>query len=196
MRNRNFHISTLAFRSKRRRHLSFVIGGLLFSAATISYYTPVPLCQELSAKKVVTTIRKKNLGKNGEGAGEDGLKSEKFEIRTPQDSARWLPGFIFSGYDKTLTSATESFFITNRSGRRLLGAVLDIDYLDMSGRQLHRRTVEITCDIPDGETRKVDIPTFDRQHSFYYRLSQSPRRQASPFDVTIRILTLMLDAEC
>lgn len=55
---------------------------------------------------------------------------------------------------------------------------------------------EITCDIPDGQTRKVDIPTFDRQHSFYYRLSQSPRRQASPFDVPIRILSLMLDVEC
>lgn len=157
---------------------------------------PLTLTQESSAKKIVTTIRKKNLGKNDESTATDRVKSERIEIRTPQDSARWLPGFIFSGYDKTLTSATESFFITNRSGRRLLGAVLEIDYLDMAGRQLHRRTMEITCDIPDGQTRKVDIPTFDRQHSFYYRLSQSPRRQASPFDVSIRILSLMLDVEC
>lgn len=91
-----------------------------------------------------------------------------------------------SGYDKTLRAGVESFFVTNAMADTcsVVAIELTFDYSDMSGRQLHRQTRVVRCDIPSGQTRRLSVPSWDRQHTFYYYLSPAPKRvQATPYVV-------------
>ena len=88
----------------------------------------------------------------------------------------------FSGFDKIASSKKESVFVSNNS---LL--LLTISYHDLEGRQLHSQTVKINTDLPAGETRKIDFPSFDTQGAFYYYKSNAPRRRATPFKVKIQL---------
>lgn len=103
-----------------------------------------------------------------------------------------LDQVVFSGFDKTLRSSKESFFIINNTDRTLTGVTLYIDYRTPDGRQLTKRFLKLTCAIPPGETRKADIPTFDTQHSFYYADSERPKRGGNPFTVTFDPVALYL----
>ena len=57
---------------------------------------------------------------------------------------------------------------------------------------LHQREEVLSVEIPPQETRKVDIKSFDVQHSFYHILSNKPTRRATPFNTRIEILSLTL----
>ncbi len=92
---------------------------------------------------------------------------------------------VFSGYDKTLGADVETFFLTNRSARLLTGYSVDIIYLSEDNSQLHRRHVFRRCNIAPGETQRVDIRSWDRQHSFVYYKSTKPRREAIPYKIKI-----------
>lgn len=89
----------------------------------------------------------------------------------------------FNGFDKLLKNGKESFFITNHTDRTLTGVTLYIDYRTPDGRQLTKRFIKLSCNIPAGETRKADIQTFDTQRSFYYLRSERPKKGGNPFDV-------------
>lgn len=93
----------------------------------------------------------------------------------------------FYGFDKTLTSAKESFFVTNGLDNKLSGITIEITYFDMQHRQLHQTNQKLSCEIPPGETRRLDIKSWDTQKAFYFHQSAQPRRQATPFDVTIKL---------
>lgn len=117
------------------------------------------------------------------------------KIITDQDTlefAKLQNKVRFYGFDKTVTSTKESFFIVNGLEDSLKRIGLEITYLDTKGRQLHRREVEFDCDIPSNETRRCDIATWDLQKSFYYKLSAKPRRQATPFDVELRLIKAVI----
>lgn len=91
-----------------------------------------------------------------------------------------------SGYDKTLRSVSESFFVTNALPDSV--AIIEIDvvfeYSDMAGRQLHSEERCVKCHIPRGETRRLDVASWDKQQSFYFHLSAAPKRaQATPYRV-------------
>lgn len=88
-----------------------------------------------------------------------------------------------SGYDKTLGADVETFFLTNRAAQPLAGFSMDIVYLSKDGAQLHRRHIFRRCDIAPGETCRIDIRSWDKQHSFYYERSNPPRRKATPYKV-------------
>lgn len=89
-----------------------------------------------------------------------------------------------SGYDKPLRSPRESLFVTNNTTLDIDGIVLALDYFDKSGRKIHSRSVTVRCDLPKGQTRKIDFASWDIQQSFYYKLSPQPRRDgASPYDI-------------
>lgn len=88
----------------------------------------------------------------------------------------------FAGFDKPGSSSTESFFITNLSDRTMKGVNLYVEYLTPDGRQLHKRFLKLSCDIPPHETRKADIKSWDTQRSFHYEKSQ-PSKHSSPFTV-------------
>lgn len=94
---------------------------------------------------------------------------------------------IFSGYDKRATSSSESLFAENNSSRTLDGIRLELEYLSMDGRQLHRREVEVRQQIPASERRKLDFKSWDRQGAFYYHRSQAPRSSATPYKVNVRL---------
>lgn len=89
----------------------------------------------------------------------------------------------FSGFDKPQSSSTETFFITNHTDRVMTGVTLYVDYRDTSGRQLHRRFLRLSCDIPPGETRQASVKSWDTQHSFHYEKSAPSRRPGAPFSV-------------
>ncbi|MDE5567878.1 MAG: hypothetical protein K2J12_05495 [Muribaculaceae bacterium] len=94
--------------------------------------------------------------------------------------------FTFSGYEKTLRSAKETFFVTNRSDSTVDRLEVAITYKDMKGRVLDRRQVGIDLEVPAGETRRADIRSWDRQNVFYYHLSPMPRSShATPYRVSI-----------
>lgn len=94
-----------------------------------------------------------------------------------------------NGFEKALRSSTESMFVTNSTGRDISSLYLDITYLDMKGRMLHRNAQWIEADIPAGETRMVYVRSFDRQNLFYYHLSPQPKRasRATPFKVSVEV---------
>ncbi len=96
----------------------------------------------------------------------------------------------FYGFDKTVTSSKESFFVVNGLDNQISVMTVEITYFDMQGRQLHQALLSIDCDIPAGETRRVDIKTWDTQKAFYFHQSAKPRRQATPFDVTITLKSI------
>jgi hypothetical protein len=99
-----------------------------------------------------------------------------------------------SGFEKTLRSRHESFFVTNCQSDTITAMALTITYLDTSGRMLHRVSRHVDCNIPGGETRQLTIPTWDSQQTFYYRLSTVPKltTRATPFDVKINVDSLCI----
>ena len=97
-----------------------------------------------------------------------------------------------SGYDKPLRSRTESMFVSNHTGRTVAGLRLRIEYFDLSGRSLHARECDIAARIPAGSTRQISFPSWDRQLSFYYRLSSKPRRaDAAPYNVRCSVIHIL-----
>ncbi len=104
-----------------------------------------------------------------------------------------LSSIKFAGYDKALTSAKESFHTINETPYDIMGMTLRIVYKDMKGRMLHSREVTIEKKIPHDETRKIDIPSWDSQKSFYYYMSNKPKRVAAPYKVTITPLSLIIN---
>lgn len=102
------------------------------------------------------------------------------------------PGIRFFGFDKTVGSNNESFFIINGLDTGIRELEIEITYIDMKGRQLHKRKARIDCDIPARDTKRTDIKSWDTQKSFYFHQSAKPRRQATPFDVKIRLLSVTL----
>lgn len=103
-----------------------------------------------------------------------------------------LPAIRFYGFDKTATSNLESFFISNGLDKDLRKMEVVITYFDMKGRQLHKRTVTLDCDLPAGETKRYDIKSWDTQRSFYFHKSAKPKRQATPFTAKITLLSITL----
>lgn len=123
--------------------------------------------------------------------GRTGKRSIEGKIDLPNDTF-WSPprdSVGVSGFEKTLRSSRESMYITNNTLSDVAGAGITITYNDMDGRMLHKVSHDIDVDIPYGETRMVDIPSFDRQGLYYYYLSPLPVRanRATPFKVDVEV---------
>lgn len=96
-----------------------------------------------------------------------------------------------AGYDKPLTASRETVHVQNLTDSLVVTAIeCEITYLDSNRRQLHRRTVTLRDNIAPGDTELVSFPTWDIQRSFYYLLSVKPRRQATPYDIDLNILSI------
>lgn len=135
-----------------------------------------------SAKKVRTTVKitpehskKENITGtfivNGENSGESNGYS--------------LNQIVVTGYDKPTSSETESFFVTNKTDCTLASVNLTIEYLTCDSIPMHKRPLFLHCDIPAGETRKIDVKSWDRQKSFHYEKSRESRRGSTPYIVII-----------
>lgn len=101
------------------------------------------------------------------------------------------PEISISGYEKTLRSAKECLLATNQCADSISAIGITIDYLDMQGRQLHRRAIELTPSDPmaPGQTRQFQFKSWDSQRVWYYRLSEPrrPKGQATPYDVKVTV---------
>jgi len=108
-----------------------------------------------------------------------------------------LPGLSLYGYDKPLSASSESFYAVNRSDADVGLITVEFSYFDMSGRLLHKAEHTIRCLLPASETRKLSVPTWDRQHSLYYHKSTVPRRSATPYTVayTIKAVGILPDED-
>ena len=95
---------------------------------------------------------------------------------------------VVSGYEKPLRSTREALHVTNNDSTRLLKAVtLDISYFDVNGTQIHRRVVDLDCDIPSGETKMISFRSWDVQNRFFYAAGPKPRSHAYPFTVRLEV---------
>lgn len=89
----------------------------------------------------------------------------------------------FSGFSKPQGSFVETFFITNNTNRVLKAVNLYIDYRDLQDRQLHKQFLRLSCNIPPGETRMVEIRSWDRNRSFHHKDSPAGSHPGTPFTV-------------
>lgn len=99
----------------------------------------------------------------------------------------------FAGYEKEANSRKETFLLQNASETDFIGYSVRIDYLDMQGRMLHSRTITDKCNVPSGETRKIDINTWDNQFTYYYYLGNEPKKVATPYKVIFKPLSVWID---
>lgn len=158
----------------------------------------IPLCDSgINAKKVKTKLNPPSAqkGKNRNAGRSGNLQGERIRIKTDSATLSILkPMLGFSGFDKPASSSKETFLITNNSDTEIAGVLLEITYLDLQGRMIHRRNSDINVSIPPAETRMVELPTFDVQKSLYYKESNPPSRYKSaiPFDVRISIKEIYL----
>lgn len=94
-----------------------------------------------------------------------------------------------SGFEKTLRSGIESFFLTNHTSDTLTRVHIQLEYFDAAGRQLHSRQEYKNVILPPQSTRMIELKSFDRQGVFYYHLSTKPRTRANatPFKVRLDV---------
>lgn len=107
---------------------------------------------------------------------------------TPGDSTVSQTDVSIRGYSKRASDAKESFFITNNTPHRMSSVRLLLRYSTVDGTMLHERQASIDTDLRSGESKLVTISTFDVQRLFYYYAGPKPRKQATPFKVSYRLV--------
>lgn len=172
---------------KMNRQLS-ICRLMLFICITALVFIPELEARKIRTKHSVSKLSAKQLEEE---------KSLKLPgISMSSDSATFVnrirPAVRFYGFDKTVTSNMESFFISNSLDSTLNGLEVRITYTDLKGRQLNKRDVRLDCEVPPHETIRTDIKSWDTQKSFYFHRSVQPKRQATPFDVRIELLSVTL----
>ncbi len=91
------------------------------------------------------------------------------------------------GFAKRASDSKESFFITNNTRHRMSAVRLLMRYTTMSGELLTQRSVTVPVSLKPGETKLVEVKSFDVQRLFYYYAGPQPRKQATPFKVSYRL---------
>ncbi len=111
------------------------------------------------------------------------------EAHRPDTITADSASFLVFGYEKTLRSSAESFFITNHTSDTVTTLIGQIEYLTTAGRQIHRRPFTSPVDLPPGQTRQITLPAWDKQKVWYYHLSPTPRTgtRATPFTIHLSI---------
>ena len=91
------------------------------------------------------------------------------------------------GFSKRASDSKESFFITNNTSHRMSAVRLLLRYTTMDDEMLTQRQVNVPVNLKPGETKLVNIKSFDVQRLFYYYAGPQPRKQATPFKVAFRL---------
>ena len=157
--------------------LKIVVLSFVFATSPLSLHSKKTTIKLKAPKEKVTTFKK-----NHRKTAKD--KEEFTEI------AKKL---TFTGYDKKAGASTETFFINNGSDKTIKSIELEITYLGSGGKQLHKREVEIEEEIPAGETRKIDIQSWDKQKHFHYVKSDAGKNGSAPYTVRFKIKSILTD---
>lgn len=125
-----------------------------------------------------------------------GLKARppRAEVTVADCDTVWSPGARVSvaGYEKPLNSNKESLHITNHTDSTVTVVLAELTYTDFKGNELHKRPVDIKCDIPPGATRMLSFRSWDVQNRFYYEGGPVPRAEAYPFAVEINVKAIVV----
>lgn len=98
----------------------------------------------------------------------------------------------FAGYEKEVNANSETFLVINDNEEAIIRFKVRIIYKDMQGRMLHSREITEKCMIPAHETRKLDISSWDKQHTYYYYLGNEPKKTATPYKVEFQPLSIWI----
>ena len=114
------------------------------------------------------------------------------EKQVTADISRLTPAndsITVNGYDKPLRSTRETLFVTNRSGSAVNMVSVTITYLSVNGEMFHRRSVNLSCHIPPGETRQIAFRAWDMQQAYYHHTTRvTPRSpKAIPYRAEITV---------
>ena len=124
------------------------------------------------------------------------LRSVEVPIAVLESSDGLLPDSLIDinpnavtlkGFSKRASESKESFFITNNTKHRMSAVRLLLRYTTMKGELLTQRTVTVPVSLKPGETKLVEVKSFDVQRLFYYYAGPQPRKQATPFQVAFRL---------
>ena len=124
------------------------------------------------------------------------LRSVEVPIAVLESSDGLLPDSLIDidpnavtlkGFSKRASDSKESFFITNNTKHRMSAVRLLLRYTTMKGELLTQRTVTVLVNLKPGETKLVEVKSFDVQRLFYYYAGPQPRKQATPFQVAFRL---------
>ncbi len=124
------------------------------------------------------------------------LRSVEVPIAVLESSDGLLPDSLIDidpnavtlkGFSKRASDSKESFFITNNTKHRMSAVRLLLRYTTMKGELLTQRTVTVPVSLKPGETKLVEVKSFDVQRLFYYYAGPQPRKQATPFQVAFRL---------
>lgn len=161
----------------------------------------------MSKKKVSTRIAKNPGGKkpengrrtSGGNPAADAGDSEGVWIERGDSLFNLLKsGLEFTGYSKKLSSSEESVFVRNVTGRVVSGFRLKVEYLDLKGRELNSREVELSDDVKqgawqdvqDGMRRLISFKSWDVQKQFYHYLTPPKRSTGTPYKVKFILLAI------
>lgn len=124
------------------------------------------------------------------------LRSVEVPIAVLESSDGLLPDSLIDidpnavtikGFSKRASDSKESFFITNNTKHRMSAVRLLLRYTTMQGELLTQRMVTVPVNLKPGETKLVEVKSFDVQRLFYYYAGPQPRKQATPFKVAFRL---------
>lgn len=97
-------------------------------------------------------------------------------------------------YDKPLRATRETFHVTSHCSERILAMGVRIEYLSLGGSPLHAREAEVELDLEPGATTLASLRSWDRNHSYFYRLGPQPRTSGViPYDVRITVRYVVTD---
>ena len=158
---------------RTHRVLYLLLTGLVLA---LSAGTPT-----VTAKKVTTKLKAPttNTGANRERT------TRRFEGAFESVVSK----LTFMAYDKKAGASKETFFVDNGSKQSLESLEIEIRYFNEAGKQIHRRTVTITQEFPAEDTCKVDIDTWDKQHSFHYVNSVPSAKGSTPYTVKFKVIS-------
>lgn len=109
-------------------------------------------------------------------------------IEAPDTIELRAADIVPSGYVKPLNARSESMLLTNKLTTDLNSVELRISYTDIQGRELSGRKEWVRVDLPGGATRRIDIPTWDSQNSYYYVGGKTPRTpRVTPYRVKVSV---------
>ena len=154
----------------------------------------VVLCANLSeAKKIKNSfhiVKDSKSVKDSKFDKEKTLQIDGIEIVVADPDKTLIS---FAGYEKEANASKESFIVSNASDTTIVGCEIRLDYLDMKHRMLHSRTLKVPCNLPPGESRKLDIKSWDTQHTYYYYLGNEPKKVATPYQVSFTLLSYWVE---
>lgn len=131
------------------------------------------------------SIEKELKVKKGNLSSSEGRKVEISDsIFNERKDLESLSNVSFAGYNKEVNSPSESFIIINSSDHIIKGFEVKIDYLDIKDRKIHSRNITEHFNVPAGETRHIDVKSWDNQRVYYYYLGNEPKKVATPYKVS------------